>query len=287
MCPSDHVRELDAMRLARRLERERRARQEAERVADQVIARLANARDELERRTRRLEAALREAERTRELRTNLLNTVAHLLQTPLTILLMNLAVAERTTGAAGHQPLERARHAANRLSTTIADLIRIAQIEAGLVVMRPALAPLLELVDQATADLPHPVEVTKPPGEPRWQVLVDSEKLVLALQMALREAFNASSDHSVAMTLRRYAQGVELAITHSGPPAGALQAGNAMGSVGELEGVDVQGLHWQICEGLVRAMAGSADYEPDHPAGPSLVIRLPLIEAASADMPGP
>lgn len=267
-------------RLERRLERERAARQEAEQIADGVIRRLAAARDELEGRSAELEAALNAATKTVNVRRNVLNTVAHLLQTPVTGLLMDLEIAHRTDPDA--VAVRRARRNARRLADTIADLVRIAQLDAGLVSVRPRVTDFAAAVADAIDHEPEAgpetvvlVEVREGPME----TLADPDQLQDAIRLALVEAIKLSHGRGpVRLRLATVGGTLQLEIVHV-PHDSVARALNSddLGSVGDLAGVDVLGLRWKLCQGILAAMSGEGRYLPDHPNGPAFVLSMPAL----------
>ena len=146
--PSQNQRDIVA-RLTKRLERETRAREEAELLLDakslelyEVNESLKAANQRLEgavsQRTAQLEAALTEAKRANDVKSQFLANVSHELRTPLNGVLGMIDLAR--AGAVDTEQrgfLDYATRSADMLAALLGDLLNVSKIEAGLLEMRP------------------------------------------------------------------------------------------------------------------------------------------------------
>ena len=146
--PSQNQRDIVA-RLTKRLERETRAREEAELLLDakslelyEVNESLKAANQRLEgavsQRTAELEAALTEAKRANDVKSQFLANVSHELRTPLNGVLGMIDLAR--AGAVDTEQrgfLDYATRSADMLAALLGDLLNVSKIEAGLLEIRP------------------------------------------------------------------------------------------------------------------------------------------------------
>ena len=146
--PSQNQRDIVA-RLTKRLERETRAREEAELLLDakslelyEVNESLKAANQRLEgavsQRTAQLEAALTEAKRANDVKSQFLANVSHELRTPLNGVLGMIDLAR--AGAVDTEQrgfLDYATRSADMLAALLGDLLNVSKIEAGLLEIRP------------------------------------------------------------------------------------------------------------------------------------------------------
>ena len=146
-------------RLKKRLERESRAREEAELLLDakslelyQVNESLKAANQRLEgavsQRTTELEAALTEAKRANDVKSQFLANVSHELRTPLNGILGMIDLAR--AGAVDTEQrgfLDYASRSADMLATLLGDLLNVSKIEAGLLEIRPTAFDLASVAE--------------------------------------------------------------------------------------------------------------------------------------------
>ena len=146
-------------RLKKRLERESRAREEAELLLDakslelyQVNESLKAANQRLEgavsQRTAELEAALTEAKRANDVKSQFLANVSHELRTPLNGILGMIDLAR--AGAVDTEQrgfLDYASRSADMLATLLGDLLNVSKIEAGLLEIRPTAFDLASVAE--------------------------------------------------------------------------------------------------------------------------------------------
>ena len=146
--PSQNQRDIVA-RLTKRLERETRAREEAELLLDAKSLELYQANESLKaanqrlegavsQRTAELEAALTEAKRANDVKSQFLANVSHELRTPLNGVLGMIDLAR--AGAVDTEQrgfLDYATRSADMLAALLGDLLNVSKIEAGLLEIRP------------------------------------------------------------------------------------------------------------------------------------------------------
>lgn len=155
MSPEDRDR---LLRLERRLERERRARLEAERLleekslalyeANQGLMRAAGELEELvEARTRELHEALIQAEAASEARRHFLAVVSHEIRTPIVGILGALELLDASMDEGQERDLVRvATGSAEHLLSLVNDILDIARIDAGKIELESAVFAPSELV---------------------------------------------------------------------------------------------------------------------------------------------
>ena len=247
-----------------------------ERVAQQFAAAVAQA--ELYEQQQLTVARLQDVA---ELRENLIANVSHELRTPLTSTLGFLRTLERRdidlTRAQARELLAVARREAERLARLVDDLLALARLERGEMLLdrrRVHLAPLVEeAVATASADNGRAVEVDVARG---LAVDADSDRVIQVLCNLIGNAFRHGTG---IVTVRASEDGseVELAVSDEGagvPPENVddLFTPFARWSAHR----DSTGLGLAIARGIAEAHGGSLAYDANGDGGRhAFVLRLP------------
>jgi signal transduction histidine kinase len=243
-----------------------------------VIALVAGlmARD-LMRERERLAKALQEVEALDELRAGLVSTLAHDVRTPLTAirgtLKTLLARGDMVDPETTRAFLEAADLQAERLTRLAADLLDLARLESGRLVLKPEEVPLRAAVDTALGYLEQEIDVRND-VDPAMRVHADPERLQ---QVFVNLATNARVHGAPPFVVSATPNGrrIDVVFEDRGPgvPADqtdalfdAFRSGVKPGSVG---------LGLAIVKALVEAQEGTVRYEPVMPTGSRFVVSLP------------
>jgi signal transduction histidine kinase len=243
-----------------------------------VIALVAGlmARD-LMRERERLAKALQEVEALDELRAGLVSTLAHDVRTPLTAirgtLKTLLARGDMVDPETTRAFLEAADLQAERLTRLAADLLDLARLEGGRLVLKPEAVPLRAAVDTALGYLEQEIDVRND-VDPGMRVTADPERLQ---QVFVNLATNARVHGAPPFVVSATPNGrrIDVVFEDRGPgvPADqtdalfdAFRSGVKPGSVG---------LGLAIVKALVEAQEGTVRYEPVMPTGSRFVVSLP------------
>lgn len=258
-----------AEELARWLDRERRARQEAEAIAERTTGELYAATQEL-------------AKANRALLTFLAMT-SHDLRTPLLGIIGSVGLLHRDDLAADQQRqvVETIERCANRLDRLVEDLLAISRIESGKLAPRPRSVPLLAAIGSALESLPpdlrHGVTID---GTAAVVAVVDPDHLQRILTNYLVNAHNHGAppvevsawiddDGDVVVAVRDHGDGV--------PADFADQLfghfARSPHTAGDIAGT---GLGLAIVRGLAEANGGAAWYERAADGGACFLVRLPV-----------
>lgn len=271
--------------LRRRLDRERAARRESERIAEKGLRRLWEAKNELdarvEERTSQLSAAQRRAQAASDAKTEFLANLSHEVRTPLQTIMSALELASPS------DPAERQRHrdavsAAAALQHLFDDLLELAECEVGSIELEPVLVDLQQLADEAVL---------------RWQGRLAARALLLvpdAVGVAvldptrLDQMVDALIDNTakfalpgtVSLRLAAVDGELELEVRDRGPgvPPDDLERMfepfvQVHGSNDRLVGGAGVGL--ALVRGLAQRMGGSASATTGVDGGLSVLVRLP------------
>lgn len=130
--------------------RERKAREEAEKIAFNALERSSIQAQQLRRHSAELEAALRASREAEKARKELVNAAAHVLRTPMTSLLIRLHTVTLLLDGKQKDAVAKALRSASSLNAVLNDLVRVSQLDAG------AIEVELEPVDLARWAEHHP-----------------------------------------------------------------------------------------------------------------------------------
>lgn len=260
--------ELERTRL--RLERERTARRESDRLAEEALSRLYAA---------------------DEARTGFLATVSHELRTPLTAIAGFTALLLREREVLGEEVvadlLSRIDRNAASLRNMIEDLLDFSRLQRDgrtLTTVVDELAPVVETIldDQAPYLVDHVVETDLAPGVAAAHTPETIRRILVNL---LTNAARYSPSGSV-ITVTVAADGADaiLAVTDEGPGIPADERVRVFepfyrGDQGHVMTSHGTGIGLTVVQRLVQQLAGTIEITGGDPNGSRFTIRLPLVSA--------
>jgi signal transduction histidine kinase len=273
----------DFERLKRRLERERRARQEAEAIAERVTGELYATGQQLEHSNSELVRTNDELQAVNQAMRDFVAIASHDLRGPLTAIMgFAAAMTRRWDKIPEEQKLEfiaTIQRQSEHLNYMIEDLLTVSKIEAGaldvhrdVVRLREAMTDAIEIFKQRSSD----IQVVSPPG---LTAIVDPDHLRRILVNFVGNALKygappvevEASDHSDWIEIRVRDHG-------SGVPEDfrtRLFSRFARSDEARASGVSGTGLGLSIVQGLAQANGGDVWYEPNEPSGSIFALRLP------------
>ena len=268
----------DAERIAvlqRRLQRERAARRESERISESGLRRLWEAKHQVDRqveeRTAQLRAAQRQAQRASDAKTEFLANLSHEVRTPLQTILAALELTDEHTASAGSHR-RQAIDAALALRSLFDDLLELAECEVGSIEIH---ARPIEL--QAVADTW--VRRWRTPLTERGLLLVpeaagsaqaDPDRLGQIADALLSNAAKFAQPGTVVLSLYLVDERIELVVRDAGPAVPPEELARIFEPFVQLHGgndrvVGGAGIGLALVRGLARRMGGdaSASLTPD------------------------
>ncbi|HEX9697177.1 MAG TPA: HAMP domain-containing sensor histidine kinase [Actinomycetota bacterium] len=277
----------DPDQLVRRLERERRARREAERIAEQVTANLYATTQELHSLNDKLAETNVELQSVNQSIRDFVAVASHDIRGPLTSI---LGFASILVGRWDDMRDEDRRNALDaivrqgkQLNQLVGDLLTISTIEAGALDVHREVVTLRDALQEGIDDF------SQHAGEIRVSVpldlsaLVDPNHLRRILVNYVTNAFKygqppveieaSDSDGWVEIRVRDCGAGVPEDFLPR------LFGRFARAPEGAAAGKDGTGLGLSIVQGLARANGGDTWYEPNSPSGSCFGVRLPKTAA--------
>jgi len=269
---------LDAGVYTRRLERERKTRREAERIAEHATRRLYELNEELARSKEHLE-------RNYAAQRDFVAIAAHELQTPTAPLVgFSTTLIERWHVLSEDDKLKFLRaieRQARRLSRLTSLLLTAARLESGSLNVHPQAVDVSQLIDSILAESTHAgdVEVCCPDG---LTALADPDHLRLILSNFVDNALKYAGP-PIAIDARHSKGRVEIRVCDRGP--GVSEAFRprlferfSQADLGANPNAKGTGLGLFIVRGLARQQAGDAWYEPNHPCGACFAVGVPATD---------
>jgi signal transduction histidine kinase len=254
--------------LQRRLQRERAARRESERISESGLRRLWEAKHEVDRqveeRTAQLRAAQRQAQLASDAKTEFLANLSHEVRTPLQTILAALELTdERTTSAGSHR--RQAIDAALALRSLFDDLLELAECEVGSVEVHLRPVELQAVADTWVQRWRAPLTerglllVPETSGSAR----VDPDRLGQIADALLSNAAKFARPGTVELGLRRVDERVELVVRDGGPAVPSAELSRIFEPFVQLHGgndrvVGGAGIGLALVRGLARRMGGDA-----------------------------
>ena len=195
-----------------------------------------------------------------------------------------------------HQFFSIVEWQADRMRSLIWDLLEVARIDAGTLILSPEPTDLASLMGQAQAAFLEggavsPVEVDLPPELPR--VMADRQRALQVLDRLLSNAAGRSSEGSViTVSARREDSHVALCVAERGrtipsqPQPLLFHRLSAAGSRRE-DVTGGEGLGLAVCRGIVEAHGGRIWIENGGPgSGSRFIFTLPVAEEGRAGQGG-
>lgn len=277
-------RESDALEsLKRRYERERKARREAEAIADKVTGDLYATARELQRLNRELERANDELEALNQAMRDFVAIASHDLKGPLTAILGSAALLRERWDAMpdGRRSdfLGMIERQAGHLGRLCDDLLTLSRIEAGaldthtqVVRLREAFAAAIESFEQHALE----IRITSA-GDLR--VLADPDHLRRILVNYVGNAIKYGAP-PIEVEATDAGEWVEIRVRDRGEGVPEEFVPRLFGKFAraDIEGADGErgtGLGLSIVQGLAQANGGATWYEPNRPRGSCFAVRLP------------
>ena len=268
--------------LRRRLERERKARREAESIAERVTGELYNSSLELARLNEELTGANTELQSLNQAMRDFVAVASHDLRSPLTSvvgaadLLSNRwgDLQEDKRGELLNMIGRQARH----VSRMVEDLLTVSRIEAGQLDTHKAVLRLRDEVEGIIRDFGQPVpDITL--GAIECAVMADPDHL---RRILVNYVGNAMKYGSPPIEIAADINGgwVEIRVKDHGQGVPEDFVPRLFGKFAR--GEDSQGgtgLGLSIVQGLARANGGDTWYEPNEPQGSCFAVRLPFVAA--------
>jgi signal transduction histidine kinase/CheY-like chemotaxis protein len=291
--------------LKRRLERERRARKEAEAIAEQKTSEIYEANVQLRRLNERLEELVRqrtgelaaardEAVQASQAKSDFLASMSHELRTPLNAIIgyseMLLEQAE-DAGAEGLKPdLEKIRGAGKHLLSLINDILDLSKIEAGkmdIFVEEFDVATMLAEVEAVTRPLiaknANTFEVRLAPDIGTMRS--DQTKVRQNLFNLISNAAKFTDQGRITLDVRRLpgeagGEWLEFRVSDTGIGMTPAQIAKLFEAFGQADASTARnyggtGLGLAITKHFCRMLGGDVTVESEHGRGSSFTIRLP------------
>jgi two-component system sensor histidine kinase KdpD len=229
-----------------------------------------------------------EAER---LKTSLLSSVTHDLQTPLAVIIGSAeslaAVGEEMPPAERRELAENIQDRATRLSRLLGNLLRMSKLQSGTLKADLQLQPIdeplgtaLPLLSKAMADRPLELEIPEDLPLLRMDGALMEQLILNLLENIIKYT---PADSPVRIAARRVGQSVELAVADRGPGLGGedlekmfdlfYQGGAASGQTGERKGY---GVGLTICRAIAQVHGGEIRAENREGGGTVLTVSLPV-----------
>jgi signal transduction histidine kinase len=261
----------DAEALKRRLERERRARGEAEAIAERATSELYESVEKLELLNRELEEANRSIK-------EFVAIASHDLGSPLTSLLGFTQVLLENADDDDRQYLEIMLRQGGQMRRLVDDLLILSSLEAGALIPQPADVVIAAQLERTIAQLGEDGRSIMVEIDPGIVVRADPDHVQRIMTNYLTNALKYGAPPVIADANADSAF-VEVRVRDRGPgvPSEFISRLFAKFARAEADPTQAQGtgLGLSIVRGLAVANGGDAWYEPNDPAGSCFGVRLP------------
>jgi signal transduction histidine kinase len=269
---------LDPDASRRRLERERKARREAESIAERVTGELYASTLELNRLNLELTGANQELQVLNQAMRDFVAVASHDLRGPLTSIIgasslldarwQDMSVVQRADF------LSMIKRQAKHLERMVEDLLTVSRIEAGQLDTRTEVIRLREEVQRIIDDFGSPDQDISVDADD-CTVLADPDHLQRILVNFLRNALKYGSP-PVAIQALNAGDWVEIRVRDNGDGVPEDFVPRLFGKFARAESsTGGTGLGLSIVQGLARANGGETWYEPNTPHGSCFAVRLP------------
>ena len=301
--------DLDAERLARQLNRERRAREDAEQLLEEKARELytANARLEdllvdLERRvldrTAELRLALNDAQRASRVKSDFLAMVSHEIRTPMNVVLgMSELLLDSSLDSQQRAMLASIHDSSKALLVVINDLLDLSSIEAGKLGLEYVGFDFREAVSRVLEGLRHRAEregldlVCVLPEDEEFSFVGDPGRLRQVLVNLVSNAIKYTEKGSVTVKIERLSRDdgisrVRCSVSDTGPGIplenqATLFEQYARLEQGHQEQIEGSGLGLALCRQLIDLLDGSIGVESVPGEGSTFWFIVPLRDAES------
>ncbi len=182
--------------------------------------------------------------------------------------------------------LEKAYDSNERQLDIVSDLLRVAQVDAGKVMLRKASVPLCILVEdivreqQAIANAKHQI-ITYKPVKPDVDVFIDTASIRMVLENLLDNASKYSHDKShIEVSVGNDKKCVKIIVSDDGVGIDPGGVGRLFEKFSRIDnplsttvGGSGLGLYW--ARKIVELHGGTLKYKPNIPKGTTFVVKLP------------
>jgi signal transduction histidine kinase len=276
--------------LERRLHRERVARMEAERIAEQGLRDLYQANQLLDRRvaerTSQLEQAHLAALDAAQARTRFLASLSHEVGTPLQTIVSTMELVDGVDDV-DRQRLREAATAAESLGQLFRNLLELAQCEIGDVTSAPLEMDMVEVADlldrRWSGRLAADGKLLSP--EASGTATVDPDRLAQIGDLLLDNAHQFADPGLVQLGLWAEDDGVRLEVADSGPGVSAADLEVILEPFVQLRGGRTpragSGVGLALARGLAHRLGGSALALANSAGGLTVTIRIPGPDASA------
>lgn len=232
---------------------------------------------DLVRQRSRLSEAFAELQRIDAVRQGLVSTLAHDVRNPLTVIRgvtsTLLKSGEDMAWPTAREVLKSADRQAERLQRLATDLLDLARLEAGKLVLSVRSTDLRDTVEDALS-FADPNNVFEVSVEPSHQVMVEPARLEQVIVNLVSNALRYG-DPPYAVAALKNGSLVELTVEDSGPGVAAEQRGHLFEPFRAESDRTSVGFGLAIVKALTEAQGGSVDYVP-RDVGACFRVSLPL-----------
>lgn len=301
--------DLDAERLARQLNRERRARVDAEQLLEEKArelysanARLENLLMDLERRvldrTAELRLALNDAQRASRVKSDFLAMVSHEIRTPMNVVLgMSELLLDSSLDSQQRAMLASIHDSSKALLVVINDLLDLSSIEAGKLGLEYVVFDFREAVSRVLEGLRHRAEregldlVCVLPDDEEFSFVGDPGRLRQVLVNLVSNAIKYTAKGSVNVKIERLSRDdgisrVRCSVSDTGPGIPLENQATLFEQYARLEQdhqeqIEGSGLGLALCRQLIELLDGSIGVESVPGEGSTFWFIVPLRDAES------
>lgn len=241
----------------------------------------------------RMEEAANRAEAARqseEFKSTLLDAIAHEFKTPLTSIkaaATGLRTIDPTHIEDQRELMSIVEEEADRLAGLVTEAVKMAEIDAGKVILHPSPVSSAELLSEARNGFAgRGADRVRVDSEPSGDVVVDRELMTLAIRQILDNALKYSNTDSPVSCLTEIdSGGLTVRVADRGPGIQERDRERVFEKFHRLAGtrahVPGTGLGLHIAREIARMHGGELWVEPNSPAGAVFCLRIPLLSGAS------
>ncbi len=304
----------DTERLARQLSRERRAREEAERLLEDKSRELFTANNRLEDlladlegqvrdRTAELHLALDDAQRASRVKSDFLAMVSHEIRTPMNVVLgMTELLLDTALDSQQRSMLTSIHDSSKALLVIINDLLDLSSIEAGKMGLEHLPFDLRETLQSVLEGFAHRadrkgLELRGELPEEDLRFIGDPGRLRQVLVNLVSNAIKYTDQGQVIVQIERLSQGegrsrIRATVRDTGPgitreAQGTLFEHYTRLATDRQEEIEGAGLGLALCRQLVELLDGTIGVESEPGQGAAFWFVVPLLDAEGAETTDP